>query len=179
MTTSHNASCRCADCRARRAARAVDQGLHPSVPAPIAPARTPEEIEREEFERQVREWEALVASIRSDPLAYVMAKREEGVEFEAIAETLAYCGFDGPGIAALVEEARTKLNATRLRRGLGRMALGVIVAAAGVGLTFGLTSLFSGWIFVFWGLPLMGLAVMVNGLVTMFRVDRSGWPPPQ
>ena len=177
MATAHPASCRCADCRARRA---VDQGLHPSSHAPVGPVRTKEEIEREDFERQAREWEAFVASVHKDPLAYVMSSREDGAEFEAIEATMAYCGFHGRDIATLIEEARAKLNATRVRRGLARMAMGIVMAGAGAGLTFGLTSLLSGWVVVFWALPLGGLGLVVNGVVTMFRVDRSsGWPPPQ
>ena len=173
MTTSHNASCRCADCRARRAVRAVDQGLHPSNHVPAAPTRTREELEQEEIERQAREWEAFVASVRNDPLAYIMASREEGADFEAIAAMLARCGFDDHNITVLIEEARTKLKATRLRRGLGRMALGVVIAAAGVGLSFGLSSLFSGWTVALWGLVLVGLFQMGKGVQVLVTAERS------
>ena len=174
MTTNHDASCRCADCRARRAVRAVDQGLHPSNHVPAAPIRTREELEQEELERQAREWEAFVASVHSNPLAYVIASREEGANFEAIAAMLAYCGFDDHNVASVIEEARTKLNATRLRRGLGRMALGVVVAGAGVGLSFGLSAALSGWTVALWGLVLAGVFLVGQGVVIMVKVERSG-----
>ena len=173
MTTSHDASCRCADCRARRAVRAAE-GLHQPSHVPATPVRTREEIEQEELERQAREWETFVATVHSDPLAYVMASREEGAEYEAIAAILAHIGFDGPDIAALVEEARSALNATRTRRGLGRMALGVVVAGAGFGLSFGLSAVLSGWTVALWGLVLVGLVQIGQGVYIMGKVDRSG-----
>lgn len=172
MTTSHDASCRCVDCRARRAVRAAE-GLHQTSHVPLTPTRTKEELEQEELERQAREWEAFVISVHNDPLAYIMASREEGAEFGAIAVTLAACGIDDYSISALIEEARSTLNATRLRRGLGRIVLGAVVAGAGVGLSFGLSSLLSGWTVALWGLVLVGLFQMGYGVVVMFRVERS------
>ena len=174
MTIHHDASCRCADCRSRRAVRAAAQGLHQSSHVPVAPVRTREELEREELEREAREWEAFTASVRNDPLAYIMASREDSADFEAIAAMLAHCGIDDYSIAALIEEARSTLNATRLRRGLGRMLLGAVVAAAGVGLSFGLSSLLSGWTVALWGLVLVGLFQMGHGVVVLFKVERSG-----
>ena len=171
MTTSHDASCRCADCRARRAVRAAE-GLHQPSHVPATPVRTREEIEQEELERQAREWETFVATVHSDPLAYVMASREEGAEYEAIAAILAHIGFDDRSIATLIEEARSTLNTTRTRRGLGRMALGVIVAGAGVGLSVGLSSAFSGWTVAFWGLVLVGLFQIGQGVYIMARIER-------
>lgn len=173
MATLHDASCRCLDCRSRRAFRAA-QGMRQPGYVPVTPVRTPEEIEQEELERRIREWEAFVHSVRNDPLAYVMASREEGVKFEDIAVVLADCAFDDHSIAVLIEEARSTLNATRLRRGLSRIVLGAVVAAASIGLTYGLASLFSEWIVVFWGLMLGGLGLMGHGVIVMFKVERSG-----
>ena len=173
MATAHPTSCRCVDCRARRAVRAAG-GQHQPSHVPATPIRTREEVEQEELTRQTREWEAFVASVRNDPLAFILASREEGAEFEAIAVILAHVGFDDHGIAALVEEARSTLNGTRLRRGLGRVLLGVVVAGAGIGLSVGLSSAFSGWTVAFWGLVLVGLVQMGQGVVIMSKVERSG-----
>ena len=178
MTTNHDASCRCVDCRSRRAARAA-QGLHQPSYVPVAPVRTREELEQEELEQEAREWEAFVASVRNDPMAFILASREDGAEFEAIAAMLAHSGIDDYSIAALMEEARSTLNATRLRRAMGRIALGVVVAAAGFGLSFGLSSLLSGLVVAFWGLMLAGLFLVGQGVVIMVKVERSGWSPPQ
>ena len=171
MTTSHDARCRCADCRSRRAIHAVGQSFHPPDPVPVAPVRTIEELVKRELEQQGREWEDFVVAVHSDPLAYVLASRQEGTGFKDIAAVLAHCGFDDESAAALIEEARSILNATRVRRGLGRMLLGAAEAGAGVGLSIGLSSMFSGWTVLFWGLVLVGLFHMGQGVYIMAKSE--------
>ena len=98
----------------------------------------------------------------------------KGTEFEAIAAIPAQAGINDYSVAALIGEAQSTLNRTRLRRGLGRVVLGTVVAAAGVGLSFGLSSLFSGWTVAFWGLVLVGLFQIGQGVYIMAKAERSG-----
>ena len=172
MAATHPASCRCADCRARRAVRAVDQGMNPSSHAAAVPLKTAEELEQEERERQAAELEAFIAQVRGDPLAYVVNSRDEGTSFDDIGGGLIIAGFDAVDIAALMEEARLTLNRTRLRRGLLKMAVGVVMAGAGVGLSYGLSSLLSGWIVAFWVLVLAGVVGVGQGVWTMFKKEK-------
>ena len=173
MATTHPASCRCADCRARRTVRAVDQGLHPSGHSMIAPMKTQEEIEQEEREQQARELEAFVAQVRGDPLGYVVNSRDEGTSFEDIAGGLMLAGYDEQDTVALMDEARARLNATRLRRGMFKMAVGVAIAGAGVGLSYGLSAVLSGWTVALWGLVLVGVIGVGQGVWTMIKKEKT------
>lgn len=172
MTTSHEASCRCADCRARRAARAA-QGLNQSGQVPLAPVRSVDELAREAIEREELERQTLIAAIQSDPMAFILENRDNGADFDSIAAALAQSGIDHNHIVALIDEARSILNATRRRRGLRRIVLGIGVAGVGVGASIGLSSLIPGGWIAFWGLALFGLFQAGKGVYVMAALEKS------
>ena len=86
---------------------------------------------------------------------------------------MAQYGIDDDHIVDLIQAARAILNATRRHRGLGKIALGIVVAVVGVGASIGLSSLIPGGWVAFWGLALVGLFQIGNGVYVMVNVEKS------
>jgi len=99
-----------------------------------------------------------------------MECRDAGADYYAIAAVLAQAEIDEAHIIDLIDEARSNLEQTRLRRGFGRIALGVVVGAGGVGASIGLSGLFPGWV-ALWGLVVVGLIQIARGVQILSDVE--------
>lgn len=144
--TTHDASCRCPDCRARRVSQYARQqaGQH------AQPTRTftPPPLTLAHGEQD---------AIAQDPVGYVVAQREQDASIQEIRNRLILAGIDAAAADGLIQSAKAPYDSDRKERGVRRIKKGVALAVGGLALTV-LLGLLSG-IFV-----LLGVALTLAGL---------------
>lgn len=133
MATTHDVNCRCANCRALRAARHVE-----TPPAPGKINMGLEDVKSEEEQLQ-----ELIESVRANPVAFAITAREEDVSHADIASTLTQAGYDIQEVGYITEQAEAYMKATRRRRGIKRILTGLAFGVGGAVVT-GATIYFAG-----------------------------------
>ena len=117
MTTmNHGASCRCADCRARRAVARTPQPGRPSDPMSLPLDNV------NELPDDVRQ------AINNDPIGTVLASMENDADQEEISRALALAGIDNEEATAIVQQAKELYAAGRRKRGIRRILTGIAIA---------------------------------------------------
>ena len=144
--TTHDASCRCANCRASRVSQRARQQA--GQPAQQTRAYTPPPLTLEHGEREV---------ITQDPVTYIMAQKERDISIQVIRNRLVLAGIDADTANSLIQSAEAPYDSDRKGRGARRIQKGVALAVGGLVLTVPL-ALFGG-IFV-----LIGVVLVLAGL---------------
>ena len=147
--TTHDASCRCPDCRARRVTQRAGQPTQTTrsfTPPPLA-------LERGEQE-----------AITQDPLVYIMSQKELDVSVQVIRNKLVLAGIGADEANSLIQGTEVLYEGDQRNRGIRRIKRGVALAVGGLVLTVPL-ALFGG-IFVLIGiiLTLAGLFQLGKGV---------------
>ena len=147
--TTHDASCRCSDCRARRVSQhARQQAGQPTqtfTPLPLAPVHGEQD------------------AIAQDPVGYIMAQKEQGGSIQEIRNRLILAGIDADTADGLIQSAEAPYESDRRERGVRRIKKGAAFVVSGLALTIPLV-LFGG-IFTLLGgiLVLVGLFQLGKG----------------
>ena len=152
QSNTHDSSCRCPDCRARRTSQRTVGG--PAVTT-ATQAYTPPPLTLERGEQE---------AITSDPLAYVMDQKEQDVSVQVIRNKLILAGVDADDADSLIQETEILYKDDQHERGIRRIKRGVALAVGGLVLTIPL-ALFGG-IFVLGGiiLTLAGVFQLGKGI---------------
>lgn len=159
MTTAHSTDCRCANCRALRVARNVDNPPSPGKPLDMGLDPDPEQSERERTQEQI-------LAIQRDPLGFAIAAKEGDVSNEDIIESLNQAGFAEQDVLSILTLMAEYMKATRRRRGFKRILAGVALGIGGA-VVSGITIYFaanSGFYLVTTGLFLAAAWYVVRGL---------------
>lgn len=115
-TTDHGASCRCANCRAKRAVAQPPQPGRPSDPLSLPLGNV------NELPDDVRQ------TIQSDPVGTVLASMEDDADPRGIVRYLSLAGFDDAEAKAIVQQAEDFYVAGRRKRGFRRILTGIAIA---------------------------------------------------
>ena len=121
MATTHDASCRCFNCRARRASRNVETPPTPGKPLDMGLEDNPDKLTEDQ-----------ILAIQNNPLAFAIASRENDVPDPDIEDALSQAGFQIEEIVQFLDQADAHMQATRRGRGFKRILMGCGVAAIGI-----------------------------------------------
>ena len=114
-TMDHGPSCRCTDCRARRAvAPAPQPGRSDDMSLPLDEVKEIAENEKE--------------AIKADPIKASLVLMEDDNDAQEVARILSLAGIDKDAIPAIVQQAGKLYEAGRRKRGIRRILTGIAIA---------------------------------------------------
>lgn len=121
MATTHDASCRCFNCRARRAARNVETPPTPGEPLDMGLEDNPDKLTEDQ-----------ILAIQNNPLAFAIASKENDVSDRDIEDALSQAGLQIDEIVQFMDQTDAHMQATRRKRGFKRILMGIGTTAIGI-----------------------------------------------
>ena len=113
---NHDASCRCADCRAKRAVAQAPQPGRTSNPLSL-PLDNVNELPDD-----------VLRAIQGDPVGTVLASMEDDADPREISRYLSVAGFDDKEATDIIQQAKEVYAAGRRKRGVRRILTGIAIA---------------------------------------------------